>query len=454
MSEPEKLVIGRDDLADPRVDEALAAQMSYGMGGPAPPVADKPSGLLYRPWFALTLAGALGAFLAWAMLEPVFEDGVAFKGNVTAVEPTGSPLLSGELDLSGSATVSGIQVWFFAGRSPVIRDGQAGPPGSLHVGDAVLVRGEPMQLPGVGQVVLATQAVVREGDQARYPTPDLAALGWRSLLVGLAIFPLIAALVGLFVGATDGILSRATHRATLCGLVGLGCGLGLGLVADLFAEVLYAVGGIFVERVNTGQGAHMSTAAFLVQMMNRGLAWAVAGAAMGLGQGIALRSTKLLVNGLIGGMTGALLGGLLFDPIYYLVQGDLVGGGGAEVSRAVGFVIIGAATGFMIGVVELLAREAWCKMLTGPLAGKEFAIYRDPTVVGSSPKSEIFLFKDAEVEPRHALIHTMGEGYEIEDQGSGAGTWVNGRRVKRQRLAHGDQIRIGKTVFSFSVKDG
>lgn len=451
MPDDGKIVIGHDDLSDPSVDDALAQQMSFGMAtGSRDKVDDARTGLLYRPWFALSLAGALGAFLAWAILEPMFHDGISFRGNVTHVAPDEGPSLGATDRVRGIIEVSNTTVWLLAGRNAVKKDGQATDAHALSPGDVVEVTGEHV---GNG-IVLGNELVVIPGDTATYPPPDIQALNIRNTIVGFAIFPVIAAMVGLFIGAADGLLSRAHHRALVCGLVGFGCGLGLGLVADVLAQVIYAIGSSFVQSADRGGIGKMSTGAFLIQMMNRGLAWALAGAAMGLGQGIALRSQKLFVNGLLGGVAGALLGGLLFDPIDYLIKGgDLAAAGGAEVSRLVGFTIIGAATGFMIGVVELLAREAWCKMLTGPLAGKEFVLYRNPTVIGSSPKSEIFLFKDPEVEPQHALIHTVGEGYELEDKGGGAGTWINGRQVKRQRLNNGDQIRIGKTVLAFSVKE-
>ncbi|MGC3996282.1 MAG: RING finger protein [Anaeromyxobacter sp.] len=112
---------------------------------------------------------------------------------------------------------------------------------------------------------------------------------------------------------------------------------------------------------------------------------------------------------------------------------------GGDLSRAVGFTVIGLTTGLMIGVVELLARDAWLKMQAGPLAGKEFVLFKNPTTIGSSPKADIYLFKDAEVEPVHALIHVVGEGYELEDKGGAGRTVVNGRAVRRKRLEAGDR---------------
>lgn len=36
------------------------------------------------------------------------------------------------------------------------------------------------------------------------------------------------------------------------------------------------------------------------------------------------------------------------------------------------------------------------------------------------------------------------ESLEVEDLGSTNGTWVNGRRVDRAALAHGDRVRVGE----------
>ena len=44
------------------------------------------------------------------------------------------------------------------------------------------------------------------------------------------------------------------------------------------------------------------------------------------------------------GVAGGLLGGMLFDPIHYLLSGGNIFASGAELSRCVGFVTIGAST--------------------------------------------------------------------------------------------------------------
>ena len=152
----------------------------------------------------------------------------------------------------------------------------------------------------------------------------------------------------------------------------------------------------------------------------------------GLGQGIALRERKVIYNGLVGGVLGGLLGGLLFDPICLIFTS---GDGTATVSRAVGFTVIGLLVGLFVGLVEGWTKTAWLMMRAGPLAGKQFVLHRDTTVLGSSPKAEIYLFKDEAIEPRHAIIYNRGGRFEIEDCNTPDGTYVNGIPIKRP-IAH------------------
>jgi pSer/pThr/pTyr-binding forkhead associated (FHA) protein len=115
----------------------------------------------------------------------------------------------------------------------------------------------------------------------------------------------------------------------------------------------------------------------------------------------------------------------------------------------IGLTIIGATVGLMIGVVELLARDAWLQMVEGPLAGKEFLIFKDRVHVGASPRSDIYLFNDDQVADRHAVIRAAADQYEIEAGDETHPLLLNGRAVSRSRLRHGDQITLGSTVFVF-----
>jgi len=256
-------------------------------------------------------------------------------------------------------------------------------------------------------------------------------------------------LIGLAIGAVDGLVTRAFRRALWCGFVGLVVGLALGGVVGYAANYVYTSIQLKVVGGQTDL-SQIGIVQFMILVFARGMLWALAGIAMGLGQGVALRSRVLVLNGLIGGALGGLVGGLLFDPLSYLVSGGTLTSG-ASTSRLVGFIIVGMAIGFFIGIVELLAREAWLKMLAGPARGKEYLIYRSPMRIGSGSKADLPLRGQSEIEPIHALIRRVGENYEIEDQHSNTGLYVNGERVGRKRLMNGDQLHIGPVVFSFNT---
>ena len=122
-------------------------------------------------------------------------------------------------------------------------------------------------------------------------------------------------------------------------------------------------------------------------------------------------------------------------------------------AAAIGLTLIGLMVGLFVGMVEQWTKSAWLLMKAGPLAGKQFVVFRNPTVLGSSPKADVYLFKDEAIEPRHALIHDRGGRFEIEDMKTADGTYVNGIPVSRQILKAGDQIVLGKTVLEFALKE-
>jgi type III secretion system (T3SS) inner membrane Yop/YscD-like protein len=347
--------------------------------------------------------------------------------------------------------VNNVRVFLPHGAKILDEDSRTMATGEIKVGDAVemLVRRiESDQYPS-----LAAATYLKKIRTAPPPAAvDLGALEGSHTMSSLLVFPLTAALIGLFVAAADGVLSRAWVRAAFSAAVGVAVGGIAGFVALLPTAFIFGIGESLAVSLDTGRTLEPAGPSLLVLVMARGMAWAVMGCTAGMGQGIAMRSRKLFLNGLIGGCVGALFGGVLFDPLNILFE-RLHPTGGAEISRAVGLMLIGAATGFMMGLVELIARESWVRMLSGPIAGKEFILYRNPTWIGSSPKSEIYLFKDAQVAPRHAAIHRVGEHYEIEDQGAPAGTGVGGARVRRRRLKDRDRIQIGMTTLEFRLRE-
>lgn len=267
------------------------------------------------------------------------------------------------------------------------------------------------------------------------------------------LFPTTAGFIGLFLGAAEGIMCRNLSRAITSGAVGLAVGFVGGGIALLPTGIVYSImQGIAIAFMQNPQRDQMLTGLPLfINMMGRAAAWAIVAIPAGIGQGIALREKRVILNGLLGAVLGGMIGGFVFDPISLVLTSD---DGQATYSRAVGLTLIGLTVGLFIGLVEGWTKTAWLLMRKGPLAGKQFILFKDTTVLGSSPKAEVYLFKDDAIEPKHAIIYNRGGRFEIEDCNTPDGTYVNGVALKSRRyLQAGDQVVMGKTVLEFALKE-
>jgi hypothetical protein len=174
--------------------------------------------------------------------------------------------------------------------------------------------------------------------------------------------------------------------------------------------------------------------------------WGIMGVFLTVAPGIVMRNGKKLVIGLIGGLLGGVVGGLLFDPIQNLTQGN------TRWPELAAMCAIGLVAGLATGVIENVAKTGWLRVTQGLIAGKQFILYRSPTFVGSGPDCQIYLFRDPKVGRRHAAIHIVPGGFELEDLPLGEPTFVNGKAVNRSRLRNGDRIQIGSTLLVFQEK--
>jgi hypothetical protein len=450
--------ISKEEALDPHVDDMLKRQMS--LRGEPGVTRDRGRKWYYQNWFIFMVVGLLGAVAAWAMLEPAFDDMLYLQGTITELDPSDNfPVVDGqeppkELNFVffGSVTIKRQKVYLPRGMKEIQPDGsrQRLDFSSLKAGQNIGLyveyeKGRDFDL-AVGQF-LVSDPPPQKASRAQKTLDQLSA---RSSAIGLVIFALVAGMIGLFLGAADGLVCRLPRRALVCGAVGLLVGLVGGLVSSIIANIAYGPLSALAMKQSGDESSALNTLGFGIQLVGRSLAWALAGLAMGLGQGIALRSTRLLLYGLIGGVVGGLLGGLFFDPIDLILLGP--DKPSAHWSRLIGFAVIGASVGGMIGVVELLARDAWLRMTQGPLAGKEFLIFKDIMNIGSSPRSDIYLFNDPLVTENHAVIRATGDTCEIEARQTQQPLLINSRSVTRARLRHGDSVTIGRTVFVFQQR--
>ena len=80
--------------------------------------------------------------------------------------------------------------------------------------------------------------------------------------------------------------------------------------------------------------------------------------------------------------------------------------------------------------------------------GRRREVKERRVVIGRSRDCDIQL-ADANVSRRHAELRQEGASYWIVDLGSTNGMEVNGKRVKRAKLRHGDTITLGSTELTF-----
>lgn len=254
-----------------------------------------------------------------------------------------------------------------------------------------------------------------------------------SSFLSTLIFTSVAGMsIAGFLSIADAVVSKNVRQVIINGSVGLCLGMIGGIVVGLFIDTLYqALGG----------GAEGG-----MQLFARSIGWAILGFFLAIAPGVVMRSPKKLLVGLAGGFLGGLIGGGLFD-----VVGSV--SGAAWLSRLVGLAAIGLIAGLGTGLIENVAKTGWMKVVGGMIAGKQFILYKNPTMIGSSPQCEIYLFKDVQVAPQHAAIRQVPLGYEIQDLGTQSGTIVNGAPINKVLLKNNDQIQIGGTAFSFQEKN-
>ena len=452
----ERIVITRDEANSQHVDDLLRRQMN--LRGETAFAAEPRRRWFYQNWLLFMIVGALAAFVAWLITEPSLNDFLYVQGKIEQInldEAMPAAMFNNagpeamEFYGQGWVRVNGQKIWL----SPGLRQGKDGrftdpfDPAGLQPGTEV---GLWTKFARTRDEDFATAHYVDPGPRAGTITRPLREQSRAHETASFLFFSTVAGLIGLALGAADGIVCRVWSRALLGAVVGALIGFVGGLLSSVLANVIYAP----INSMAMGQLASDSSAGravgFMLQMIGRMFAWTLAGSAMGLGQGIALRSKRILLHGVLGGVIGGMLGGLLFDPLdFVILGGDKIG---ADSSRLIGIVVIGAAVGAMIGVVELLTRDAWLRMVEGPLAGKEFLIFRDTMNIGASPRSEIYLFNDDQVAPTHATLRVIGDETEISARDKVHPLLINGQNVRTARLRAGDRIQIGMTSFVFEQR--
>ena len=79
---------------------------------------------------------------------------------------------------------------------------------------------------------------------------------------------------------------------------------------------------------------------------------------------------------------------------------------------------------------------------------KEVQLTKDKTTLGRRPYNDIVIDNLA-VSGEHAVLQMVGADVFIEDLNSTNGTYINGKAIKKQLLAHNDTVEIGKYKIKY-----
>ncbi|MEM8874878.1 MAG: FHA domain-containing protein [Planctomycetota bacterium] len=250
---------------------------------------------------------------------------------------------------------------------------------------------------------------------------------------------LLFAIAGAFLGAALSAAEPAVGRNWTATLRFAAVGATVGFVGGAAAGLI----AVPLQTLITGGVDTVPSERQLI--LARAAVWGVLGMCLAAAPGVAMRSGKRAGIGLVAGLVCGAIGGVLYGPILETLSSE-------PLSRLAALLLIGGGAGLASAWVEDAIKDGWLRVTAGPIAGKQFVLYRDPTYVGAAPNSHIYLFNDNKVGRRHAAVHKSANGYEIENLPLGGPTTVNGRPVQRAKLLRGDVIGVGSTNFEFGEK--
>ncbi len=280
-------------------------------------------------------------------------------------------------------------------------------------------------------------------------------------LTGLYVdFAIYTAIFGAVFGAVllswGGITSGSSERALRDGLIGAAIGAAAGFVAG------YAAGYVLVKMVidlfEDFAAEPMSNGELENRLRLVYLVWgAILGGGVGLGLGIP-GGAKRVVNGLIGGLVGGGLGFLVQLQLILQSTGSLTAetsdgpGISPYVARFIGFAVTGVGIGVGIGVVDRIRRDAWLLLTSGPMAGKEFILFKDQTTFGSGYQSDVVLAKDRSVPPQAGRFVRDPSGATTVHADAPGAVMVNGTPVASQRLRSNDLVSVGMSGIVYQER--
>ncbi len=200
-----------------------------------------------------------------------------------------------------------------------------------------------------------------------------------------------------------------------------------------------------------GGAAGLAVGQFLYQAAGnhslvRIVGWGIFGLCLGVADGLLALSLRRVVYAGLGGLIGGLFGGTAST----LLAGteNLV-----HLSRALGFVVVGALIGLFVGLVPTVLKDAWLKVISsGRNEGKERIADRPRISIGSSSRCDLCLYDDPAVKARHAEIAQDKGQYILKSVGDAqvmVPAGPQGMPVSSYILQDNDRFVVGNQTIIF-----
>jgi hypothetical protein len=278
----------------------------------------------------------------------------------------------------------------------------------------------------------------------------------------------IACLLGLLVAGIIGLLDALLNSVGFSRVVRLVICLAVGFVGSLIAG---GIGELLRQALQLPPtNPRNPTSQIWAMPPGWTLVGAIIGASIGIfdllraassGKGMK-QAIRKIVNGIIGGTIGGFIGGLV-NGVFHAIElpKGIASDPGIDLlkeflpmtSLAVGLVILGMCIGLLIGVAQVVLKEAWVKIERGFRAGREMILTKPEVLIGRAEGVDIALFGDMQVEKQHARIVLKGDRYILVDLDTPGGTTVNGQRITGPTpLSNGDVIGCGNSQVRFNER--
>ena len=263
---------------------------------------------------------------------------------------------------------------------------------------------------------LIAELLVLRGQGARGGTLGLA-------LVGGVVGAGIGAGLNLAAGLSNSDWKRLLLRMAI-GLLGGGAG---GLIGILVGNLAYSLIGL------------------------RFVGFMLLGVAVGVVDGLAERSFSKIRNGILGGLVGGMIGGLAFTPLSAILNSD-----SGIASRATAFVILGLCVGALIGLAQVVLKEAWLTVLDGYRPGRQLILSRPSTVLGRGDHLPLPFIgpMNQDLGSEHCRIVRQADGrFWLEPIDTKTGVAVNHKKIAAScALSDGDVIKLGRNYVRFNER--